>query len=111
MPRKLLKGLVIASHDDRNANRLQVAEGCATLDIATTSRLYEVETDYYDWPLQQRAFRVLAPSKDHMCKSVVMENRAYSEALGLSDGEEEQSGKFIFINLLSQMYILASFVL
>ncbi|KAI8136698.1 YbaK/aminoacyl-tRNA synthetase-associated domain-containing protein [Fennellomyces sp. T-0311] len=63
----------------------RVAQGCADSGIGSTSRLYEVETNYYDWPLQQRAFRVLAPSKEHMCKSVVMENRAYSESLGLSD--------------------------
>ncbi|CAO3649952.1 unnamed protein product [Cunninghamella blakesleeana] len=38
------------------------------------SRFIQVEPDYYDWEIQQRAFRVNAPSRAHMCKSLVMEN-------------------------------------
>ncbi|KAI9488568.1 hypothetical protein BDB00DRAFT_772179 [Zychaea mexicana] len=56
----------------------KVIEGCNSGGVESTARYYPVESDYYDWPLQQRAFRVTAPSKEHMCKSVVMENRAYS---------------------------------
>ncbi|KAG2217288.1 hypothetical protein INT45_005390 [Circinella minor] len=63
----------------------QVEGGCNKGGVASVARYYEVEPDYYEWPLQQRAFRVLAPSKEHMCKSVVMENRAYSPNTGLSD--------------------------
>ncbi|KAI9253760.1 hypothetical protein BDA99DRAFT_162559 [Phascolomyces articulosus] len=64
---------------------LQVAKGCNTDGVASVARYYPVESDYYDWPLQQRAFRVTAPSKEHMCKSVVMENRAYSPDTGLGE--------------------------
>ncbi|KAL0143856.1 YbaK/aminoacyl-tRNA synthetase-associated domain-containing protein [Mucor lusitanicus] len=52
----------------------QVEQGCKDLGILDQCQLIPVESDYYDWELQQRAFRVNAPSKEHMCKSVVMEN-------------------------------------
>ncbi|KAL1923347.1 uncharacterized protein VTP21DRAFT_8327 [Calcarisporiella thermophila] len=38
-------------------------------------KLRKVESDYYEWELQRRAFRLLAPSKSHLCKSVVMEDK------------------------------------
>ncbi|CEP15521.1 hypothetical protein [Parasitella parasitica] len=50
----------------------QVEQGCKDLGILDQCQLIPVESDYYDWELQQRA--VNAPSKEHMCKSVVLEN-------------------------------------
>ncbi|CAG8533063.1 2167_t:CDS:2, partial [Gigaspora rosea] len=47
---------------------------CNELGIRNVSRFYEVESDYYEWELQRRAFRLVAPSIDHLCKSVIFEN-------------------------------------
>ncbi|KAI8370247.1 hypothetical protein BD560DRAFT_396848 [Blakeslea trispora] len=51
-----------------------VKEECEKLGILDYCQIIPVEPDYYDWELQQRAFRVNAPSKEHMCKSVILEN-------------------------------------
>ncbi|CEG66168.1 hypothetical protein RMATCC62417_02796 [Rhizopus microsporus] len=51
-----------------------VKESLKALDILDKCQIIPVEHDYYDWELQQRAFRVNAPSKEHMCKSVIIEN-------------------------------------
>ncbi|KAI9323151.1 YbaK/aminoacyl-tRNA synthetase-associated domain-containing protein [Dichotomocladium elegans] len=63
----------------------KVQEGCKAIGLSKVSRYSHVEPDYYDWPLRQRALRVLAPSEAHMCKSVVMVNQGYSDQFGLSD--------------------------
>ncbi|GAA5815229.1 hypothetical protein MFLAVUS_008735 [Mucor flavus] len=52
----------------------QVEKGAEALGIRDKCQIIPVESDYYDWELQQRAFRVNAPSKEHMCKSVILEN-------------------------------------
>ncbi|KAG4085405.1 YbaK/ProRS associated domain-containing protein [Neocallimastix lanati (nom. inval.)] len=52
----------------------KVVKACEELGIRQYSGFIHVESDYYDWELQRRALRVLAPSKEHMCKTVVMEN-------------------------------------
>ncbi|KAI7899908.1 uncharacterized protein BX663DRAFT_545376 [Cokeromyces recurvatus] len=52
----------------------QVEKSCQELGILDQCQIIPVESDYYDWELQQRAFRVNAPSKEHMCKSVILEN-------------------------------------
>ncbi|CAG8545754.1 6726_t:CDS:2 [Scutellospora calospora] len=51
-----------------------VEKACNELGIRTISRFYKVESDYYEWELQRRAFRLVAPSIDHLCKSVIFEN-------------------------------------
>ncbi|KAI8365055.1 hypothetical protein EDC96DRAFT_510341 [Choanephora cucurbitarum] len=51
-----------------------VKNECKKLGILDQCQIIPVEPDYYDWELQQRAFRVNAPSKEHMCKSVILEN-------------------------------------
>ncbi|CAO3653443.1 unnamed protein product [Cunninghamella echinulata] len=52
----------------------QVANGSIAYGLFHISRIIEVEPDYYTWEAQQRAFRINAPSKAHMCKSLIMEN-------------------------------------
>ncbi|KAI8078650.1 uncharacterized protein BX664DRAFT_342401 [Halteromyces radiatus] len=52
----------------------QVEQGLRSLGLFHISRFIPVESDYYDWEIQQRAFRVKAPSRSHMCKSLIMEN-------------------------------------
>ncbi|KAI9301301.1 hypothetical protein BJ944DRAFT_169336 [Cunninghamella echinulata] len=52
----------------------QVAKGSIAYGLFHVSRIIEVEPDYYTWEAQQRAFRINAPSKAHMCKSLIMEN-------------------------------------
>ncbi|KAI8972529.1 hypothetical protein BDB01DRAFT_468314 [Pilobolus umbonatus] len=51
-----------------------VMEVTKQLNIRQHSKFIHVESDYYQWPLQQRAFRVNAPSQEHMCKSIILEN-------------------------------------
>ncbi|CAG8439977.1 11927_t:CDS:2 [Ambispora leptoticha] len=51
-----------------------VERACKELGIRDVTRFYQVESDYYEWELQRRAFRLLAPSKKHLCKSVIFEN-------------------------------------
>ncbi|KAI9018482.1 hypothetical protein CLU79DRAFT_805091 [Phycomyces nitens] len=50
----------------------QVQQGSKAIGLDHLSKYIRVEPDYYDWELQQRA--VQAPSREHMCKSVVLEN-------------------------------------
>ncbi|ORX53538.1 hypothetical protein DM01DRAFT_1322476 [Hesseltinella vesiculosa] len=52
----------------------QVSNGADALGLSAVSRFVEVESDYYSWEVQRRSFRVLAPSRAHMCKSLIMEN-------------------------------------
>ncbi|KAL7749708.1 hypothetical protein RI367_004936 [Sorochytrium milnesiophthora] len=52
----------------------RVAAACNGMHLNELYRLYHVPSDYYDWPLQKRAFRLVAPSCHHLCKSVVFEN-------------------------------------
>ncbi|ORZ13254.1 YbaK/aminoacyl-tRNA synthetase-associated domain-containing protein [Absidia repens] len=52
----------------------QVEEGAKLLGLYHLSRFVLVESNYYDWELQQRSFRVNAPSRSHMCKTLIMEN-------------------------------------
>ncbi|KAJ9083111.1 hypothetical protein DSO57_1037958 [Entomophthora muscae] len=53
----------------------RVLAACQTLSLRSTSRFFKVESDYYDWDLQKRAFRLSAPSIHHLCKTVVFENK------------------------------------
>ncbi|KAJ2238418.1 hypothetical protein H4R99_000080 [Coemansia sp. RSA 1722] len=55
----------------------RVARALADLDISDVSRIYHVASDYYTWPLYQRALCMSVPSTNHMCKSVVMENKRW----------------------------------
>ncbi|CAO3584030.1 unnamed protein product [Absidia cylindrospora] len=52
----------------------QVEQGAKLLGLYHLSRFVLVESNYYDWELQQRSFRVNAPSQSHMCKTLIMEN-------------------------------------
>ncbi|KAJ2056964.1 hypothetical protein GGI17_005908 [Coemansia sp. S146] len=45
--------------------------------LAPVTQLYHVDSTYYTWPLYQRALCMLAPSPDHLCKTVVMENKKW----------------------------------
>ncbi|PKY52837.1 hypothetical protein RhiirA4_497580 [Rhizophagus irregularis] len=52
----------------------KVEKACISLGIRNISRFYHVESDYYNWDLQRRAFRLISPSINHLCKSVIFEN-------------------------------------
>ncbi|KAJ2723696.1 hypothetical protein GGI07_002491 [Coemansia sp. Benny D115] len=45
--------------------------------VAHVSRIYHVASDYYSWPLYERALCMSAPSPAHMCKSVLLENKRW----------------------------------
>jgi len=49
-----------------------------------------VPPSYYDWPLEQRAKTLEAPSTDYLCKSLVMENKN-------SDGTDATNPKFVLV--------------
>ncbi|PVU87461.1 hypothetical protein BB559_006040 [Furculomyces boomerangus] len=55
---------------NKDVRRLGIREEC---------KFVKVESDYYDWPLETRALRVNSPSKAHMCKCVIMENKRWKE--------------------------------
>ncbi|KAI9091831.1 YbaK/aminoacyl-tRNA synthetase-associated domain-containing protein, partial [Phlyctochytrium arcticum] len=38
-----------------------------------------VESDYYDWSLEQRAERLKAPKIDHLCKTILFENTKWKD--------------------------------
>ncbi|KAI9168379.1 hypothetical protein H9P43_007751 [Blastocladiella emersonii ATCC 22665] len=42
--------------------------------LAAVAQLYEVEPDYYEWSLARRMCRLAAPTRNHLCKTIVMEN-------------------------------------
>jgi prolyl-tRNA editing enzyme YbaK/EbsC (Cys-tRNA(Pro) deacylase) len=46
----------------------------ATKSFEQLCRYFHVENDYYEWPLQDRAKRMSAPSIDHLCKSLLFVN-------------------------------------
>ncbi|KAG9299597.1 hypothetical protein G9A89_020768 [Geosiphon pyriformis] len=54
-----------------------VAQACKKLGLRHFARFYHVEPDYYEWELQRRAFRLVAPSIKHLCKCVIFENTRY----------------------------------
>ncbi|KAJ3295382.1 hypothetical protein HK104_002721 [Borealophlyctis nickersoniae] len=57
----------------------RVVKGAEALKLRDCSRFFEVEPDYYDWPLQKRAFRLMAPSTAHLCKSIIFENTRFKD--------------------------------
>lgn len=48
-------------------------------------RLIHVESDYYSWPLQKRAFRLNCPSIQHLCKTIIFENTKYRPRTGIDE--------------------------
>ncbi|CAG8510105.1 308_t:CDS:2 [Diversispora eburnea] len=58
-------------------NVKKVEKTCSELGIRNVSRFYKVESDYYEWELQRRVFRLVAPSVEHLCKSVIFENTRF----------------------------------
>lgn len=64
----------------------QVRKACQELSLINVARFYHVESDYYSWPLQQRAYRLQAPSQAHLCKSVIMENTVYNASAAAKAG-------------------------
>ncbi|KAJ2714003.1 hypothetical protein H4R19_001956 [Coemansia spiralis] len=55
----------------------RVVAGLQALGLDSVSRIFHVSSDYYSWPLYQRALCMCAPSKEHLCKLVVMENKRW----------------------------------
>ncbi|KAJ3331133.1 hypothetical protein HDU76_003999 [Blyttiomyces sp. JEL0837] len=51
-----------------------VVAGTEKLGIRNVCRFYHVESDYYDWTLEKRMMRLLAPSTAHLCKTLIFEN-------------------------------------
>ncbi|KNE65739.1 rho guanine nucleotide exchange factor [Allomyces macrogynus ATCC 38327] len=52
----------------------QVIAGLRALNLTHVARLYPVEHDYYHWTLARRMCRLNAPTRAHLCKSIIMEN-------------------------------------
>ncbi|PVU89378.1 hypothetical protein BB561_005381 [Smittium simulii] len=60
---------------------LDVREAVQTLHILLHVRFYKVGPSYYEWSLQTRALRLCAPSTNHLCKCVIMQNKKWTPAL------------------------------
>jgi prolyl-tRNA editing enzyme YbaK/EbsC (Cys-tRNA(Pro) deacylase) len=45
-----------------------------SLGLKNKCGVYKVDSDYYDWTLEQRASVLKAPSIHHLCKTIVFEN-------------------------------------
>ncbi|KAJ1641752.1 hypothetical protein J3B02_003369 [Coemansia erecta] len=71
------ESLNVAMHPDWPEPVKRVAQALADLQISQVSRIYHVASDYYSWPLYQRALCMTVPSTKHMCKSVIMENKRW----------------------------------
>ncbi|KNE62576.1 rho guanine nucleotide exchange factor [Allomyces macrogynus ATCC 38327] len=52
----------------------QVIAGLRALNLTHVACLYPVEHDYYHWTLARRMCRLNAPTRAHLCKSIIMEN-------------------------------------
>ncbi|KAJ2823254.1 hypothetical protein FBU31_004343 [Coemansia sp. 'formosensis'] len=65
------------THDDKQlpAGVRQVVDSLQGLRQVT--QIYHVDSAYYSWPLHQRALCILAPSAEHLCKTVVLENKKW----------------------------------
>ncbi|KAJ2367297.1 hypothetical protein IW150_005709 [Coemansia sp. RSA 2607] len=59
----------------------RVAQALLKLSLHQVSRIYQVPSTYYTWPLSQRALSMLAPSPAHLCKAVVLENKRWRSSL------------------------------
>ncbi|CAI2174015.1 3080_t:CDS:2 [Funneliformis geosporum] len=68
------KAILTKLDDNAPESVKRVEKACNDFGIHNVSRFYHVESDYYNWELQRRAFRLIAPSINHLCKSVIFEN-------------------------------------
>ncbi|KAJ1730376.1 hypothetical protein LPJ61_003045 [Coemansia biformis] len=68
----------------------RVISGLQARSLEGVSRIYHVSSDYYSWPLYQRALCMRAPSKHHLCKLVVMENKRWRPTASANGWENAQ---------------------
>ncbi|KAJ1556565.1 hypothetical protein HK405_002514, partial [Cladochytrium tenue] len=67
--------------------------------LNAVTRFYPVESDYYDWTLQKRAFRLSAPSEDHLCKTLVFENTRYVPSAPGADPFEPFNSRYYAVTV------------
>ena len=72
---------------------LPVIQGIKELDLEQETSLFQVDSDYYQWELEQRRQALDAPSIDHLCKSVVFENTKWKE----DDPNDPSSVRYIMV--------------
>jgi hypothetical protein len=51
-----------------------VSKAVKNLGIGQVCRFHLVESDYYNWPLEQRANALNAPSIENLCKTILFQN-------------------------------------
>ncbi|KAI9219460.1 hypothetical protein BC828DRAFT_386128 [Blastocladiella britannica] len=66
------------AHPPSEPGVARVVAGAANRYSLTRFRLYHVEPDYYAWSLARRMARLHAPTRDHLCKTLVMQNTRHS---------------------------------
>ncbi|KAJ3313330.1 Lysophospholipase D gdpd1 [Boothiomyces sp. JEL0838] len=76
---------------------LQVINAAKNLGIDDVSNFYSVESDYYEWPLEQRKERLEAPSVDHLCKSLLFENTRWRPKDGQDNELDHSHPKYILV--------------
>ncbi|ORY39320.1 YbaK/ProRS associated domain-containing protein [Rhizoclosmatium globosum] len=67
---------------DAPESALRVEKGAADIGLRDVIRIYQVERDYYTWPLERRMLRMNAPSINHLCKTLFFENTRYVPGQG-----------------------------
>ncbi|KAJ3269711.1 hypothetical protein HDV01_001101 [Terramyces sp. JEL0728] len=84
-------------HGDIPKAALQVIDAAKELGIDDVSNFYSVESDYYEWPLEQRRDRLQAPSIDHLCKSLLFENTKWRPKEGQDNQLDYIHPKYILV--------------
>jgi prolyl-tRNA editing enzyme YbaK/EbsC (Cys-tRNA(Pro) deacylase) len=62
-----------------------------------TVQITQVESEYYDWSLEQRRDRLKAPSIDHLCKTLVFENTRQKLLDDVEDLLDQRHPKYVIV--------------
>ena len=73
----------------------KVIDGVKELGIA--ANIYQVESDYYNWSLEERQQRLGAPSTENLCKTLLFENTRIKLLEDQSDLLDKRHPKYVLV--------------
>ncbi|KAJ3323283.1 hypothetical protein HDV06_002051 [Boothiomyces sp. JEL0866] len=97
LDKRFLARVKTQQHTNIPESALQVVNAAKALGIDDVSNFYSVESDYYEWPLEQRRERLEAPSIDHLCKSLLFENTKWRPKEGQENVLDHSHPKYILV--------------
>ncbi|KAJ1943367.1 hypothetical protein EC988_006250 [Linderina pennispora] len=76
--RQFIEQAQAARTDDKQPETVRVVmQALRDLKISDKARIFHVPSTFYSWALPTRALSMAAPSPQHLCKSVVFENKRF----------------------------------